>query len=101
MDSVKSHHVIFRKQNYRNIELTRNEPETVGVLLCDGCLNYMPWAGVISRLDAKLRRGQPVKLSVSRVDGYDLKPGEYLIGCVIDGSVFAVIDTQPAIVTID
>ena len=73
----------------------------MGVLLRDGRLHYIGWAGVISRQDSKISGGQPVKLKVSRVDGYDLKPGEYLIGCVIDGRAYAVIDTVPAIVTAD
>lgn len=59
LDSLKSHHVIFRRQNYRNIELTRNEPESVGILLKGGGINYLPWASVISRQDAKLCSGKP------------------------------------------
>ena len=39
-----------------------------------------------------------MKLKVSRVDGYDLQSGDYLIGCVIDGRAYAVIDTIPAVV---
>ena len=99
LDFLKSHHVIFRRQNYRNIELTRNEPESVGILLKGGGIHYLPWAGVISRQDAKLRGGKPVKLKVSRIDGYDLESGEYLVGCVIEGGAYAVIDTTPALVS--
>lgn len=101
MDSLRSHHVIFRKQNYKNVELTRNEPgETVGILRSDGGIHHVKWGGIISRDDAKIRRGQPVKLVVSRVDGYDLKEGEYLIGCVLEGRAYAVIDTEAAVVRV-
>ena len=99
MGEIKTHHVIYRRHNYRNIELTRNEPgTTVAVLLRGGGLHYVSWAGLISRRDSKIRRGRPVKLKVSRVDGYDLQSGDYLIGSVIDGRAYAVIDTIPAVV---
>lgn len=93
-------HILYRKQNYRNIELTKNEQgETVGVL-CRGGKNEMrPWLGLITRSKARQTGGLSVKLLISRVDGYDLKPGEYVQGCLVADGVYAVVDTEVAIIS--
>ncbi len=93
-------HTIYRKQNYRNIELTSAEQgATVGVLRRDGKIDYRPWLGLIKRADAKRSTGRPVKLLISRVDGYDLANGEYVQGCLSAcGGVYAVIDSKVAVI---
>lgn len=83
---------IYRKLNYRNIELvTPNDTgEIVGVWQASGT-KYCTWLGTISRSEAR-RRGKPVKLIISRVDGYDLAADEYVHGCWTVNGVYAVID---------
>lgn len=93
-------HVIYRKQNYKNIELTRDNPgETVGVLRRDGKIEQRRWLGLITRTDARESNGKSVKLKISRVDGYDLKEGEYVQGCLIERGVYAVVDTTITIIS--
>ena len=91
-------HVIFRKLNHRNIRLDDNtEHETVGVMDRGGRAHQVRWLGFISRAEAK-RGGRPVKLQISRVDGVDLLPGQFVQGCLVDRGVYAVIDSSVAIV---
>lgn len=93
-------HVLYRKQNYRNIKLDADTiGETVGVVLKNQALKQMRWAGFIRRETAKKDyRSKPVLLAVSRIDGEDLKEGEYVQGCLIGTNVYAVIDSKVAIV---
>ena len=93
-------HVLYRKQNYRNIRLSNDTiGETVGVVLKDKSLKQMRWAGFIRRETAKSdHRSVPVLLSISRVDGVDLSDGEYVQGCVIGNEVYVVLDSTILIV---
>lgn len=92
-------HTLIRKQNYRNILLEDStDGETVGVLKRDGSIRQIRWLGFINRRDAKRIRGQPVKLVISRVDGVDLEAGEYVQGCLTDAGVYAVVDSQVAVI---
>jgi hypothetical protein len=92
-------HTIYRKQNYRNIRLDdHTEGETVGVLTRDGRAHQIRWLGFIRREDARRSRGRPVKLVISRVEREDLKPGQYVQGCLMEEGVYAVIDSAVAVV---
>lgn len=91
-------HTLIRKLNHRNIRLEDERTgDTVEVLLRDGGGQPVTWLGFIGRADAKLA-GRPVKLKIQRVDGVDLKPGEYVHGCLTSEGVYGVIDSQVAIV---
>ena len=93
-------HTLFRKQNYRNIRLEQDtENETVGVLTRDGKAHPVRWLGFIDRAEAKQIRGRPVKLVISRVGRIDLEPGQYVQGCLVEGGVYAVTDSQVAVVS--
>ena len=94
-------HTLVRKQNYRNIELIDStEGETVGVVRRDGSVQQIRWLGFINRKDAKRSPGQSVKLAISRVDGADLAPGEYVQGCLTDAGVYAVVDSSVAVISL-
>ena len=84
---------LYRKQNYRNIELpltASDSHETIGVLQADRIV-YIRWLGVISRPEARLT-GKPVKVVLSRIDHYDLVEGEYGHGCLTRSGVYVVVD---------
>ena len=93
-------HILFRKQNFRNIQLEHDTAgETVGVLRKDKKIDYIRWAGFIRRDLAKAnRRAKPVLLLISRIDGNDLEVGEYVQGCLIENQVYAVIDSAVSVV---
>ena len=94
-------HKLYRKLNHRNIRLDSDTVgETVGILCKDASIQYRVWGGFKTRVEAKrIRRALPVLLNISRVDGVDLIDGEYVQGCLLDDRVYAVIDSQVAIVT--
>jgi|GEM_PF-1512770 len=93
-------HTLFRKQNYRNIRLEQDtEHQTVGVLTRDGKDHHVRWLGFIDRAEAKQIRGRPVKLVISRVGRIDLEAGQYVQGCLVENGVYAVTDSQVAIVS--
>lgn len=54
----------------------------------------------ISRQNARRSQGKPVKLVISRVDGEDLVPGQFVQGCLTDYGVFAVLDSRVAIASV-
>ena len=85
-------HKIIRKFNHRNISLEEQNPDghTVGVVV-DGKVIYKRWLGTISRNDAR-HTGKPVRLKLSRINGYDLKENEFAHGCWVDEGVYAVTD---------
>ena len=92
-------HVIYRKQNYRNIRLDdHTEGETVGVLTRDGRTHQIRWLGFIKREDARRSIGRPVKLVISRVGRVDLEQGQYVQGCLVEEGVYAVTDSVVAVV---
>ena len=91
-------HVLYRKLNFRNIKLVdQRSGEKVGVLRRDGTYEFVPWLGFINRKHAKKSAGMPVKLKISRVDGVDLQPGEFVQGCLVSSGVYAVIDSSVVI----
>ncbi len=93
-------HTLFRKQNYRNIRLEdHTEDETVGVKTNDGLPQQVRWLGLITRDDARRSGGRPVKLVISRVDGVDLRLGQYVRGCLVERGVYAVIDSKVAVIS--
>lgn len=92
-------HTLFRKQNYRNIRLeAHTKEETVGVLTRDGHPHDVLWLGFITRRDARRSQGKPVKLVISRVGTTNLKPGQYVQGCLVEEGVYAVTDSVVAII---
>lgn len=100
--SIQMPLILCRKLNHRNIELHHStRGEAVGVLRRSGEYSYVPWLGFIDRCDAR-SRGRPVKLLIARVgrlDGArthwrDLKPGQYVQGCLTRAGAYAVTDTD-------
>jgi len=92
-------HIIYRRQNYRNIRLEAGtENETVGVVTRAGGTQQIRWLGFISREDARRSGGRPVKLLISRVEREDLQPGRFVQGCLMAEGVYAVTDTTVAII---
>ena len=93
-------HILYRKQNYRNIKLdAKSIGETVGVLRKDKTLKMVRWAGFIRREKAKNdHRSKPVLMSISRIDGVDLQEGQYVQGCLIGSEVYAIVDSEVAVV---
>jgi len=65
-----------------------------------GEIRLVRWLGFITVFDARERQNdvRPVKLVVSRVDGEDLQPGEYVQGCLGDEGVWAVLDTTVRVI---
>ncbi len=97
-------HTLIRKQNHKNITLDEESAgsgETVGVMTRSGKAHYVRWMGFISRFDAVRSSGKSVKLVISRVDSADLVPGQYVQGCLTDSGVYAVLDTEVAILSVD
>lgn len=91
-------HVISRKLNHRNIRLEHDtEHENVGVMDRDGKVHQLRWLGFITRPDAK-RVGKPVKLQISRADSIDLEPGQFVLGCLVERGVYAVLDSSVAVI---
>ena len=99
--------ILCRKLNHRNIELHHStRGESVGVLRRSGEYSFVPWLGFIDRCEAQ-GRGRPVKLLIARVgrpDGIrtvwqDLRPGEYVQGCLVRTGAYAVTDTEVRIVS--
>lgn len=92
-------HVLYTKLNYRNIKLLDEcNGHSVEVLRRNGGFNQVLWLGFISRQDARRSAGRSVKIHITRVDGVDLAPGEYVQGCLVTNGVYAVIDSKVAIV---
>lgn len=99
--------ILCRKLNHRNIELHHSSRgESVGVLRRNGEYRFVPWLGFIDRKDA-IGRGRPVKLVIARVghlDGArtlwrDLRPGEYVQGCLTRAGAYAVTDTNVHVIS--
>jgi hypothetical protein len=89
---------LYRRLNYRNIELSINTiGEQVGVLRRDGSVRMVRWLGFIDRSEARALPGAvPVKLVVARVvengdTAVDVPRGSYVKGCWIESGAFAVI----------
>ena len=71
----------------------------VGVLRRDGTIKYETWLGFIDRRDAKARfNAKPVLLKVKRVDGQDLPEDHYVQGCWVGDGVYALVDSEVAVV---
>lgn len=93
-------HTLIRKMNAKNIVLDEDSAdggESVGIATKDDKPHFARWLGFLSRADSKRSGGRSVKLEISRVDGVDLEPGEYVQGCLVDAGVYAVFDTIVAI----
>ena len=90
-------HKIYRKLNARNVELVtpNDDNEVVGVIFADG-VKFHKWLGPINRTEGK-KRGRPCRVLLSRVDGYDLKPGEFGHGVWTEQGVYVIADV--AIIT--
>ena len=61
-------------------------------------MHMVRWCGFITRADARDSKGKPVKLVISRIDGIDLEPGQYVQGCLVDSGVYAVTDSVVAVI---
>ena len=88
--------------NYRNITLTNESSELVGVYEKSGRITQLRFLGFIPLGSARWlgKRVKPVRLAVERYssegrDGLynwvELSEGEYIQGCIFDNGVFAVI----------
>lgn len=97
-------HTLIRKLNHKNIRLDEDSAgsgETVGVMTRSGKAHHIRWMGFISRTDARRSGGKSVKLIISRVDGAELAPGQYVQGCLVANGVYAVLDCEVAILSTD
>lgn len=100
---------LCRRLNARNIELyPHTRGETVAVKLTSGEVRHVRWIGFIDLEVARaIKQAIPVKLDVTRYsnkpgawasDWVDLKPGEYVQGCLTVEGVYAVLATGVRIV---
>jgi len=67
-----------------------DDNEVVGVMFDDG-IKFYKWLGTIARSEA-MRKCKPCRLLLSRVDGYDLKAGEFGHGAWTKQGVYLVVD---------
>ncbi len=103
---------ICRWQNFRNVELfSTTRGVEVGVYQSSGGVRFFAWLGFIDRDDAKalqdLDGAIPVKLDAWRYSNLEangpewieLKPGEFVQGCLTCHGAYAVTTRQVRIVT--
>ena len=100
---------LSRRFNARNVELyPHTRGEDVGVKLSSGEVKYVRWIGFIDIEIAKaIKSATPVKLKVSRYSNaagwgsgwVDLKPGEYVQGCLTVEGVYAIVTTGVRVIS--
>lgn len=101
---------LCRRQNAANVELyPHTRGATVGVKLVSGEVRYVRWIGFIDIEVAKaIKNAKPVKLEVARYsnnaggwasDWVNLKPGQYVQGCLTVEGVYAVVATGIRVVS--
>ena len=94
---------LWRKLNQKNIRLSATEFGTrVGVVASDGRLSWGEWSGYITAENAKLiNHTRSVRLLINRIGEdqiQDLQPGQYIQGCQLGNSVWAVVDVSVRVI---
>ena len=99
---------LCRRLSFRNIEIFDDTAgQTVAVRLRNGEFKQVTWLGFIDRIEARrLRDAVPVKLDAVRfsnaagVDWVDLRPNEFVQGCLTADGAYAVTETGIRIIRI-
>lgn len=97
-------HALLRSINYKKITLhPKTTGEHVDVVLRSGETTSRKWLGFIDATEAKvLPDAKPVKLLADRYNNgsgwVDLQPDERIQGCLVEGGVYAVLNSHIRVV---